>query len=159
MFLQLSSRDATTYVYKKSIFEINNDIKKNYVITSNNKNKMSIINAYVDLYKTLFLKLVNGNFSNNELFYTLEKIYKKINCFEYLNDINNLNLFKNIIDVLFYKIAETNVESFFDIVLSILKKITKNSNYLIKLYDKTKSNEFNDKINESHDKFISWFLN
>lgn len=28
MFLQLSSRDATTYVYKKTIYEINNDIKK-----------------------------------------------------------------------------------------------------------------------------------
>ena len=29
MFLQLSSRDATTYVYKKTIFEINNETKKN----------------------------------------------------------------------------------------------------------------------------------
>ena len=29
MFLQLSSRDATMYVYKKTIFEINDEIKKN----------------------------------------------------------------------------------------------------------------------------------
>ena len=28
MFLQLTSRDATTYVYKKTIFEINNEFKK-----------------------------------------------------------------------------------------------------------------------------------
>lgn len=28
MFLQLSSRDATTYVYKKTIYEINNELKK-----------------------------------------------------------------------------------------------------------------------------------
>ena len=29
MILQLTSRDATTYVYKKTIFELNNDIRKN----------------------------------------------------------------------------------------------------------------------------------
>ena len=29
MFLQLTSRDATTYVYKKTIFEINNERRKN----------------------------------------------------------------------------------------------------------------------------------
>lgn len=29
MFLQLSSRDASTYVYKKTIFEINNETKEN----------------------------------------------------------------------------------------------------------------------------------
>ena len=28
MFLQLTSRDATTYVYKKTIFDINNELKK-----------------------------------------------------------------------------------------------------------------------------------
>ena len=28
MFLQLTSRDASTYVYKKTIFEINNELKK-----------------------------------------------------------------------------------------------------------------------------------
>ena len=28
MFLQLTTRDATTYVYKKTIFDVNNDIRK-----------------------------------------------------------------------------------------------------------------------------------
>ena len=30
IFLQLSSRDATIYVYKKTIYEINNEFKKKY---------------------------------------------------------------------------------------------------------------------------------
>ena len=37
MFLQLSSRDATTYVYKKTVFEINNEEKNNNIIKPNFK--------------------------------------------------------------------------------------------------------------------------
>ena len=32
-YLQLNSRDATLFVYKKTIYEINNDHKKNIIIT------------------------------------------------------------------------------------------------------------------------------
>ena len=43
-FLQLTSRDATTYVYKKTIFDINNEFKvKNEIINTDFKNKMDII--------------------------------------------------------------------------------------------------------------------
>ena len=56
MFLQLSSRDATTYVYKKTIFEINNEIRKNNEdISDYTRLKLDIVNSYIDLYKTLYL--------------------------------------------------------------------------------------------------------
>ena len=40
-FLELNGKDASLFIYKKSIFEINNDIKKNVDI----KNNMKITNA------------------------------------------------------------------------------------------------------------------
>jgi hypothetical protein len=54
MFLQLSSRDATSYVYKKTIFEINNEWKKNINETHSQEtdNKMVIIENYMNMYKT-----------------------------------------------------------------------------------------------------------
>ena len=53
MFLQLTSRDATTYVYKKTLFEISNEMKKiNENISKETKNKLDIINIYVKLYQT-----------------------------------------------------------------------------------------------------------
>ena len=43
MFLQLTSRDASTYVYKKNIFEINHDITKNISkLNKELKNKLDV---------------------------------------------------------------------------------------------------------------------
>ena len=68
MFLQLTSKDATTYVYKKTIYEINNELRKlNEDISDYTKLKLQIINSYVDLYKTLMLHLINNDFTNVEV--------------------------------------------------------------------------------------------
>ena len=49
-FLQLTSRDATTYVYKKTVFDINNEFKKqNEFISHEFKEKMDIIKSYINL--------------------------------------------------------------------------------------------------------------
>jgi hypothetical protein len=45
MFLQLTSRDASTYVYKKTIFEINNEFKKmNDDMSDTTREKFEVIN-------------------------------------------------------------------------------------------------------------------
>ena len=76
-FLQLSSRDAITYVYKKTIFEINNEIKKsNENISDYTRLKIDVINNYVDLYKTILLKLIKNNIDNNSNTPTVARIYK-----------------------------------------------------------------------------------
>ena len=47
-FLQLTSRDATTYVYKKTVFDINNEFKnQNELDTHELRVKMDIIKSYV----------------------------------------------------------------------------------------------------------------
>lgn len=53
-FLQLSSREACMFVYKKTIFEINHDFKKNMVdISENDKNLFSMIDKYLIIYKNI----------------------------------------------------------------------------------------------------------
>ena len=62
MFLQLTSRDATTYVYKKTVFEINNEFKKiNENVTNDFKVKLDIIKSYINLYQTYMLKIIHLN--------------------------------------------------------------------------------------------------
>ena len=59
IFLQLSSRDASLYVYKKTIFEINLEIKETLNVSSVENeinNKLNEINSYINLYKTFFYK-------------------------------------------------------------------------------------------------------
>jgi hypothetical protein len=61
-FLQLSSRDATLFVYKKTIFDINNEYKKNIQEpTEEEKIILSKINSYMGIYKSIVLFITNHN--------------------------------------------------------------------------------------------------
>ena len=159
MFLQLSSRDATTYVYKKTIFEINGECKKNVDLNSNINTineQLSIINNYINIYKTLVYKIIqNCNLTskqNNMEFF--EKICKKINKTN-LND-ENIVLLDNIIDKLYFAISD--VDYFFDTIQEFLKKMK--PIHLKKCEKKIlyKTDEITEKLDETPEKFINWFL-
>lgn len=155
MFLQLSSRDATTYVYKKTIFEINNELKKNNEdISDYTRLKLDVINSYVDLYKTILLKLINNDFLNSEKLTIIENIYKKLNN---LADKSKIKLLNEIIEKLYYKID--NDTYFLNVCTIITKKIGKNQELLENYCDKFLSEEFKDRLHETCDKFVNWFMN
>lgn len=181
-YLQLNSRDASTYVYRKTIFEINNDYKKNLKPPSQEVSEMfNLINVYIDIYKLIYIKIINllkkivdncssnntndeaNSNSNANTHFTdkLIKINSKIkNLSLNLEELNNINLFVNILD---NKVEDENV--FIDIILLYLKKINKNSNLILKLQNKIKSENFdsyldnniNNNINNI-DKFINWLI-
>jgi len=59
-FLQLSSRDAIMFVYKKTIFDINNEYRKNIKEpTADEKNILLIIESYTYIYKHIVLFIIN----------------------------------------------------------------------------------------------------
>lgn len=155
MFLQLSSRDATTYVYKKTIFEINNETRKNNeAISDYTRLKLDIVNSYIDLYKTLLLKLINNDFLNNEKLIIIENIYNKLNN---LGDKSKIKILNDIIEKFYYHI---NDDKHFLKSSELLVKIMIKKQNLLKnnCLDKFLSDEINDKLKENSDKFISWFI-
>ena len=96
LFRSLSSKDATTYVYKKTIYEINNELRKlNEEISDYTKLKLGITNSYVDLYRTLLLHLINDDFNNNKYLNSLEDLYKR------LNKINDKSLIEKFVKYVF----------------------------------------------------------
>lgn len=61
-FLQLSSRDAILFVYKKTIFELNNEYKKTIPEpTVEEKNILATIDTYTYIYKNIVLYIINHN--------------------------------------------------------------------------------------------------
>jgi hypothetical protein len=155
MFLQLSSRDASTYVYKKTIFEINNETRKNNeYISDYTRLKLDIINSYIELYKTLLLKLINNDFLNAEKIISIESIYVKLYN---LPNKSRIKLLNEIIEKFYYDIDDDKY--FFESCELLVKKISKNS-YLMQdnCLNKSLSEEFKDKIQENPDKFINWFM-
>ena len=66
-FLQLSSRDAAIYVYKKTIFDISVDRrKKSEDCSLETRDKFDVITANTNMLKALFIKLLNDEMSNIE---------------------------------------------------------------------------------------------
>ena len=52
-YLQLNSKDAVLFVYKKTIFDINNEHKKNYYETKYEEKKNKIILIFIEMYNKL----------------------------------------------------------------------------------------------------------
>lgn len=148
MFLQLSSRDATMYVYKKTIFEINDEIKKNHTVNVNEQ--FTIINSYINIYKTFLYKIIQPN--NQTSIDVFEKVCKKVNKTN-LNT-ENVVLLNTIIDKLYFAID--NIDYFFDTIQEFFKKMK--PIHLKKYEKKMSSEDMTDKLNETPEKFASWLL-
>ena len=161
-FLQLTSRDATTYVYKKTVFDISNELKKININNSDKfREKMDIIRVYTNLYQTYLLKIIHSAKINVLEIEHLSKIANKLNT---LTDKSAIKLLESVTDNLFYKIE--NVDLFFEINHVLVQKYLKNPDTIQKVEKKIYSEDFNgklietnDKLPESRDVFTKWLLN
>jgi hypothetical protein len=130
LFLQLNSRDAITYVYKKTIFELKHDVKK-YMqpCIDDTKNKLEIIDEFIKIFKSIFECLIE-TIQLNDLLINVEIINKfKIVCQKLFlkhnkaNNENNENKIKNI-----YNTIE-NINNIF-LTNNLDKNITETSTYI-----------------------------
>ena len=139
-FLQLNSKDASLFVYKKTIFDIHNDVTKNYKSDINIKNLFKNLDPLINIY----------NFT----------IFKLLNDFEFNEIIKFVNLdFQKIMQKIIKHYIEINDPEFLD---KIIKFITnyKDSNlletldYFIKKIKKKDINNIDLKIINQNDKTI-----
>ena len=117
-FLQLNSKDATLFVYKKTIFEINNEIRKDFSIKKDNREILDNINNYILLSKKVIDDFININDEN---------IYKNLQC-------KILPILKKLIEVLFINNTDIALQYKIDIIEVILNKYSDNSeNFIVNL--------------------------
>jgi hypothetical protein len=161
-FLQLSSRDAAMYVYKKTIFDINNEFQKNVtIIEASLKKQFDIINKYIKIFRIIFSKLINSaNFNvlekekTVELIKTCEEFCKNIINKKY--ELAHINDVEKYIDLFDSKIEDINI--FLNLGIMFFKKVSKNLVLLNKCKDKLMSSEFECYIEEYDiNNFILWF--
>ena len=129
-FLQLNSKDASLFVYKKTIFEINNDVRKDYVSDSIADKLINMINLLIKIYNIILIQLIENNtlinvikIANIDLNNIIQKILKL--SIEYDNNkINSVLIFAT-------HFKKSNLLDYLDI---FIKKIKKKSNInIIKL--------------------------
>ena len=142
-FLQLTSRDATTYVYKKSVFEICESYKKPNDADHNDKCKK--IGHIVNIFQTYLLKIIHSTNSTKN-----EENLNLINtaCSKVIGAVNKINLYdlENITEKLYNKVED--ITTFFNLSIQIIKKINKGSDYIKLIEKKMESDEFNSKLDD-----------
>jgi predicted DNA-binding protein len=99
----------------------------------------------------LLLHLIKNDFSNVENITLLDELYKKLNKINNNSSIEKINI---VVEQLYYFVNDVN--KFYNIVKLLSNKIKKNPNIKIKINNT--SEEMLDKLSESPDKFISWFI-
>ena len=58
-FLQLNSKDASLFVYKKTIFDINNDIRKDYISDINYQiNYLMNVELLIQIYNIILFRFI-----------------------------------------------------------------------------------------------------
>lgn len=164
-FLQLSSRDASTYVYKKTIFDIPIEFKKTLNENSSSE-KLFIINTYINIYKTYIHKIINIRANKNNtldsvltFIYAFKKISEKLNT--YILKKEQVVILDKITDTLYYHIDDCQL--FIDLNELIIKKILKTPDMLFKCQAKINHEEFINMINNINstntNAFLLWFTN
>jgi hypothetical protein len=155
-FLQLSSRDAMLFVYKKTIFELNNEFKKNMKEPDSEEKKiLGIVDTHIHIYKNIVLYIMNYNRFNCEN--KKDYVYKYCNSVEIIS--KSLNKIKNnqiecvyIFTILLcgskIEIADflKLLDEFINKVINkkkIDEKIIKNHIYELKMIDFINNNELN----------------
>lgn len=134
--LKLNSKDATLFIYKKTIFEISDDYRKTYVENEETDIKMDMLHRYIGFYNNILVQIITTfDFKNNSL--------------EDLQNIVFIKLYKNVDAIiqlhLIYKKNPIMVKHKLEKVHSIIsifnnsysyRFISKNYLYLIEFFIK-----------------------
>ena len=155
VFLQLSSRDAALFVYKKTIYEINNDYKKTMpAISAEDTLKFEIMDIYVKMFKQMLSFFIGEsivNFVSNikTLHDRMIHIKSKLRKQDY-----------ELILAFIEKLNDSNitVHKYIEILEMFIKKVTKQNANSATICKKMSHIEFDSNINGPSSKFISWLV-
>jgi len=97
-FLHLSSRDASIFVYKKTIYEINQEHRKETENNAHDDAQFKKINAYAQIYKEVPLELLlTFHTAIIKLNLTMDQLGK---IFYYVSDSENKNDVLNFLQII-----------------------------------------------------------
>jgi hypothetical protein len=170
-YLQLNSKDALLFVYKKTIYEINNEHKKHFELKNVTEKKLF---NYINNFNSTFIEILAYVINNDNL-----KGESKINYVMYIQKMtikimNRLIISKISINdktdicirylyfkrLLISKNKKIDECLFFNLSHSFFKKIVNNKHITNKdIYNKLYSEICNKKFNQvSPSKFITWLF-
>ena len=133
-YLQLNSKDAILFIYKKSIFDINNDIRQNHELSEEDEMKLSDLKKLTETFKDFYILFVNNIIDGSEYQETyIESIIRIMDTINKKKSIDN-DIFEKIYVVIYYlnvyKVSNNNI------IINICKSLLRRKKFLqIKITD------------------------
>jgi len=165
-FLNLSSRDAAMFVYKKTIFELSTDYRKNLTEpTKDTLEKLDILNMNICIFKNMIyftlreMKITEKNIIISNLVKQMESMCNKL--LKYKFSIQEYTTIENFISLMS---KTTCINKYYELVDIFIQKYSKiKPESANKITDAKISEKFSDpncesKLEESSEKFIKWVL-
>ena len=159
-FLQLSSKDAVLFIYKKTIFEINDTIRKEIKITDKEKEILDNIQLITNIYKNIINIFVNTN--NLDNINDIEKrdelyllIFNEVNDFflkisKKKSNKNSLTIIHEITKLLLNKKYDLDYNSCNLIFKLISKQYEKKTNKLQNILNNIKTAKIDEVFSEGN---------
>lgn len=165
-FLNLTSRDAVMFVYKKTIFELSNEFRKKLKEpTKDTLEKLDILNMNISIFKNIVhftineMKMPEKIISISNLAKYIECICNRLLKYKFtLQDYKTIENFTNLIK------KNATINKYYELVDLFIQKYSKIKPEITnKINYETIEVKFNDplyeqKLEESSEKFIKWML-
>lgn len=171
-FLKLNSKDATLFVYKKTVFDINQEYRKNFTQSPEEEALLNSLHANIKEYNLVIQNLLyNNNIYDDmqdtntnipEVIYIIIKSIKGVSdyIYELTNDETKItNLFKliSIISFYLYKYGLNN-QKIIGICQTAVKKFVSNTTTLDTIFQKLMSEDFKQYIDFTPIKIVNWLM-
>jgi hypothetical protein len=121
VFLQLNSRDALTYVYKKTIFELDRVYCKDICNSNKNSEKIKQINEFIELSTSIICFIINNEDLNKDVIRIINNVIDNINSKTELCDYAVFSLFIQKLNIHTIKLNK-----YVDIINLFFKKLNVN---------------------------------
>jgi len=132
-FLQLTTKDAVLYVYKKTIYNINNEIRIKTQNCSPYFNElMQKLDVFIQIACTIIDKTIDPSIDKAKLEEHVTIIGTLLPIINL--DLKHLKCLEKIIDKMAVEIK--TIDDFFDITVVLFKKMIKNSQHICTIYQK-----------------------
>ena len=171
-FLQLNSKDASLFVFKKTVFEINNDHRKIYTTPPESElESFNCINALIQYFNSLIKYSLNKNIIEDKI---IREKQMKINCDSIIKitnkmvfymkhgsndtlDSEKISIINNFLDIIITKDIENN--KLLDIIEHLHKKMNKPTTDVNNIQNNIYSSKLYDNCSQlSTTKFANWII-
>ena len=165
-FIKLNSKDATLFVYKKTIYDINNDYRNKIKLYEKDKIYLNKISNFVEIYNNILFNktiIIIKNTENTEeiikSFNKNNKEFDKIisNVYNIFIKSDYVNFTKVLMDIL-YELMNNNmkIERYLKILTLLTNKYKKKEIKHEKINKKLYDDKNDKKMNMSELKYINW---